>query len=219
MTVRKPLPRNRLPAARKSHKQNFRKASGDTIPGTNVPLVVPGTNTRHEQLKQCRRWLGNERHNTPLRFPFTAIQEVEKLFNPNDATRAKHPFHAMSVEAKQTVAVLEAERAAAVSEGKQGDWWQGPSRKGISPAEAQKYRAERSMAQADAQGETELMGLEAEEDLDPDEAAAIGAFLEGALDPDGVSSNGYLDNDGESLSDFDENLVRDDSEEMDTTEG
>ncbi|KAL8849428.1 MAG: hypothetical protein Q9221_005600 [Calogaya cf. arnoldii] len=189
MTIRKPLPRNRLPAARKAHKQNFRKASGDlhrtaTIPGTSVPLV-----------------------------------EVEKLFNPNDATRAKHPFHAMSVEAKQIVAVLEAERAAAVSEGKQGDWWQGPSRKGISPAEAQKYRAERKMAQADAQGKTELMGLEAEEDLDPDEAAAIGAFLEGALDPDGFSSNGYLDNDGDSLSDFDENLVRDNSEEMDTTEG
>ncbi|KAL8658689.1 MAG: hypothetical protein Q9226_000828 [Calogaya cf. arnoldii] len=39
-----------------------------------------------------------------------------------------------------------------------------------------------------------------------------------ALGPNGFDSEGYLDDDGASLSDFDEDLVRAEGDEMDTTE-
>ncbi|KAL8645863.1 MAG: hypothetical protein Q9226_007103 [Calogaya cf. arnoldii] len=126
-------------AARKAHKKAVRKANSNTtsaatagpstpllIPGTSFPLIIPGTNTRQEQLRQARRWLGNERRTN--RFPLPAIREVEGLFHRNDDTRAANSYDAMSSEAKQIVATLESERTQAAGK---GDWWDGPSRKGV----------------------------------------------------------------------------------------
>ncbi|KAL8853094.1 MAG: hypothetical protein Q9221_001976 [Calogaya cf. arnoldii] len=114
-------------AARKAHKKAVRKAnSSNLIPGTSIPLIIPGTNTGQEQLRQARRWLGNERRTE--RFPLPAIREVEGLFHRNDDIRAANPYDAMSSEAKQIVTTLEFERTQAAGK---GDWWDGPSRKGV----------------------------------------------------------------------------------------
>ncbi|KAL8848188.1 MAG: hypothetical protein Q9221_006757, partial [Calogaya cf. arnoldii] len=121
------------------------------------------------------------------------IKEKNKAYQNEFASAEFTPSTPYPSKRKQIVAVLEAERAAAVSEGKQGDWWQGPSRKGVSPAKAQALRTARAMATAEAQGKTELMGLGTEEDQDKE--AGIGAFL--ALGPNGFSSNCYLEDDGD----------------------
>ncbi|KAI4269262.1 MAG: hypothetical protein LQ337_007387, partial [Flavoplaca oasis] len=177
---RKPM---QTPAERKAHKSKYRQSHGEhrvssehrfycayshilivgapatTIAGTSVPLTVPGTTTRHEQLKQARRFLSNEHRANPPRFTKPAIQEVEKLFHKNDDIRAAHPYHTMSAEAASIVSIFEAERALATDG---SDWWDGPMRRGLTTAQAKEYKAAYQMAKAIHKGEMDTIGLDVE---------------------------------------------------------
>ncbi|KAL9012562.1 MAG: hypothetical protein Q9180_009087, partial [Flavoplaca navasiana] len=158
------------PAERKARKAKYRESHGTvatTIAGTSIPLVIPGTTTRHEQLKQARRFLANELRAPSPRFTKPAIQEVEKLFHKNDDIRAAHPHHTMSAEAASIVAILEAERALATNG---SDWWDGPERKGVSHAQQKEYKAAYQMAKAIHKGEMDTIGLDVEGEEVEDEA-------------------------------------------------
>ncbi|KAL8840056.1 MAG: hypothetical protein Q9176_004078 [Flavoplaca citrina] len=178
---RKPM---QTPAERKAHKSKYRQSHGApaaTIAGTSVPLLVPGTTTRHEQLQQARRFLSNELRANPPRFTKPAIQEVEKLFHKNDDIRVAHRHHTMSAEAVSIVAVLEAERALATDG---SDWWGGPIRKGVTKSEQKEYKAAYQMAKAIHKGELDTIGLDVEGEEVEDEAL-------GAISLEGVDFAGW----------------------------
>ncbi|KAL8936175.1 MAG: hypothetical protein Q9211_004310, partial [Gyalolechia sp. 1 TL-2023] len=124
---------------------------------STIPLdTIPGTNTRVKEALQVRRWLFNERVAPLQRFSAAAINETRLAFDKKPATRAANPFAALSAEAKNIVAVVEREREEAKQAGVAGDWWAGNLKKGVTPEEAQAYKAARKMAKAlDEQEEQE----------------------------------------------------------------
>ena len=185
-----------------------------TIPGTSVPHVVPGTSTRYDELRQARRWLGNERRLDPRRFEKPAIEEVDNLFHIDAEIRANHPFHAMSQEAKRIVTTLEDERASAVRSGNSGDWWDGPERKGVTKADQKAYKAAMEMAKAMKNGNSETMGLEVDDE-------DVLAEAVGAISSEGPEFNGWtfedvgFESSNESLADE----VEEDFNKMDIRKG
>ncbi|KAI4188167.1 MAG: hypothetical protein LQ346_005380, partial [Caloplaca aetnensis] len=124
----------RAKAARRARKVEVRAETS----------LIAGTTTGQEQLLQCRRWLGNERR--VGRFAREAIAEVEKLFHKDPAVRTSHPFHELSLEAKQIVATLETEREEAAAGGNvAADWWEGPERKGVTHAEQKAFKTQKEL--------------------------------------------------------------------------
>lgn len=188
------------------------------MPGTSVPLVVPGTTTRHEQLKQARRWLSTQRRANPPRFSTPAIQEVEKLFHKNDDVRSAHPHRTMSAEAASIVSTLEAERALSEDAGTNGDLWDGPERKGVTHAQQKDFKAAKQMAMAIQKGEIEAIGLDVKGEEVEDEAL-------GAISFQGVDFGGWtFDHVGfeasdDSLAEEEAGAKDGDGDMMDLTEG
>ncbi|KAI4251121.1 MAG: hypothetical protein L6R42_008501 [Xanthoria sp. 1 TBL-2021] len=197
-------------AARKERKRAYRETSGTTpatIPGTTIPLVIPGTSTRHEQLRQSRRWLGNERRTNPPRFSRSAIEEVEQLFHRDDTIRTNHPFHAVSIEARRIVTTIETERAAAVASGNQGDWWEGESRKGVNVAQQKEFKNAREMLKAAEEGEEERLGLGFEEQEIEDTALGAMTFEDMGLGSRTFDDIGYVSCDDDLADDGDEQIL------------
>ena len=191
-------------------------APATTIAGTSVPLIVPGTTTRHEHLKQAGRFLSNEHRANPPRFSKPAIQEVEKLFHKDDDIRAAHPHRTMSAEAASIVAILEAERALATDG---SDWWDGPMRKGVTTSQYKEYKAAYKMAKAIHKGEMDTIGLDVEGEEVEDEAL-------GAISLEGVNFAGwtfdhvgYEDSDDSLAEEEEAKAKEEEGEAMDMTEG
>ncbi len=148
----------------------------------NIPLVIAGTTTGQEQLLQCRRWLGNERRVD--RFAREAIAEVEKSFHKDPAVRTSHPFHDLSLEAKQIVATLETEREEAAGGGNAAaDWWDGPERKGVTHAEQKAFKTQKELFKHYGLGMSELLGID---------DSGLGSMMEGTGVGDGL---GFADSD------------------------
>ncbi len=168
-----------------------------TIKGTSIPFVVPGTSTRHEQLRQSRRWLGNERRTAPPRFSRPAIEEVERLFNKDNDVRINNPFPALSSEAQQIVATIESERAGAVAAGNDGDWWEGESRKGVDHDQQKQFKDARNMLTAAEEGGEDRLGLGAEEEGTDDAALGAMTFQDMGLGSKTFDDIGYVSCDDE----------------------
>ncbi|KAI4111933.1 MAG: hypothetical protein LQ339_000392 [Xanthoria mediterranea] len=200
MTGRKHTPAHRQAAVRKERKLVYRMAAGTapaTIPGSSIPLVVPGTNTRHEQLRQSRRWLGNERRTNPPRFSLPAIQQVERLFHKDNNVRTNNPTEAMSDEAKQIVTIIETERAAALAIDNSTDWWEGESRKGVTGDERKAFKAARNLQQAAEEGHEDRLGLASQEQETEDAALGAMTFEDMGLGSKTFDDIGYVSCDDE----------------------
>ncbi|KAL8871534.1 MAG: hypothetical protein Q9174_002655 [Haloplaca sp. 1 TL-2023] len=215
-------------ARRKAKKAQLR-ASQDSagaapavIPGTSIPQTVPGTSTRVEQLRQARRWLGNEKLIQPRRFQHAAIAEVFRLFDNDPRDRAARPYASMSAEAQHIVAVWEKERAQAANP--KIDWWDGPSRKGVTNEEQRAYKMAKQMEQAMEMDKDDVMGLTIgglnidDDDEDEDELAeGIAAIDFNAPEFKGWTFDdvGFEDDDGSVAEEEGEKG----SDEMDISEG
>ncbi|KAL9626577.1 MAG: hypothetical protein Q9204_007196 [Flavoplaca sp. TL-2023a] len=210
------------PADRKQRKKAYREANSTvatTMAGTSIPLVIPGTTTRLEHLRQARRWLGNERRVNPPRFARQAIQEVEQLFHTDHAVRTAHPFSSMSPEAKYIVTTLQAERALAEDGGGTGDWWDGPVRRGVTTAQQKDYKMAKEMATSIHKGETDTIGLGVEGEEVGDEA--LGAISYEGVDFAGWTFDhvGYEDSDDSLAEEEEAKAKEEEGEAMDMTEG
>ena len=168
-----------------------------TIKGSSIPLVVPGTNTPHEQLLQSRRWLGNERRTKPPRFSLPAIQQVERLFHKDNNVRTNNPVEAMSDEAKQIVTIIETERAAALASGNSTDWWEGESRKGVTGDERKAFKAARYLQEAADDGHEDRLGLVSQEQETEDAALGAMTFEDMGLGSKTFDDIGYVSCDDE----------------------
>ncbi|KAL8961296.1 MAG: hypothetical protein Q9193_002130 [Seirophora villosa] len=146
-------------AARKARKREKRHADLGLDPAEILPIIIPGTRTAVNQLRQCRRWLFNENATNNRGFSQSAIQELQRLdFRPE--IRASQPFSSLTDEAKGIVQILETDREAAKAAGVQGDWWEGPRKKGVSQKMAKEYKAARQLMREKGLSMQSMLGIE-----------------------------------------------------------
>ncbi|KAL9010330.1 MAG: hypothetical protein Q9173_004723 [Seirophora scorigena] len=147
-------------AARKARKREQRRAHLGLDPTALIPLIIPGTGTAVNQLQQCRRWLLNESDTNNRGFSESAIQEAHRLFHKEPAVRAAHPFGSLTDEAKEIVKTLETDREAAKAAGVDGDWWEGPRKKGVTQEIAKQYKAARQLMREKGLSMESMLGIE-----------------------------------------------------------